>query len=403
MNFLLLGAGASKSYSVSPTGVRMPIAKDFFSTFDKLDISGHPWVLIDGLLDFIERVKKENPMDFFSRDVDIEELYTEIEENLNRYVGKDAGLERIMAFKSYTQLIFIFSAVINSIQNGPISRPHSALAKMLSNDDMVATFNWDTLMDRALNSETEWTTDYGYGFCPKSIYRNRWVPPNEKQPTSPLLIKLHGSVNWLSSHPMSPEKDVVLMQESAPDTVWIYESTEEPYACFAGRYTPGYEDFSYGYYPPNILDDRGRAAGAGRKLVSARLKLPWVPEGTASSEGLVSIPLIIPPVKQKNYNGYGMLFDNLWEKAQEGLTNAEHIIIIGYSFPRTDLKSNQLFLDAFLNRKNIPYITILDPYPERVAEKFRFEFGIPNSHLRVIKGFFTDETDVNELFSFQNS
>ncbi len=42
-----------------------------------------------------------------------------------------------------------------------------------------------------------------------------------------------------------------------------------------------------------------------------------------------------------------MLFDNLWEKAQEGLTNAEHIIIIGYSFPRTDLKSNQLFLDAF--------------------------------------------------------
>lgn len=65
MNFLLLGAGASKSYSVSPTGVRMPIAKDFFSTFDKLDISGHPWVLIDGLLDFIERVKKENPMDFF--------------------------------------------------------------------------------------------------------------------------------------------------------------------------------------------------------------------------------------------------------------------------------------------------------------------------------------------------
>ncbi len=33
------------------------------------------------------------------------------------------------------------------------------------------------------------------------------------------------------------------MQESAPDTVWIYESTEEPYACFAGRYTPGYEDF----------------------------------------------------------------------------------------------------------------------------------------------------------------
>lgn len=83
MKFLLLGAGASKAYSESPTGVRMPIAKDFFSTFSSLKISNNPWVLVDGLMDFIIRVKGENPAEFFSRDVDIEELYTEIEENLN--------------------------------------------------------------------------------------------------------------------------------------------------------------------------------------------------------------------------------------------------------------------------------------------------------------------------------
>lgn len=193
---------------------------------------------------------------------------------------------------------------------------------------------------------------------------------------------------------------MILTQESAPDTVWVYEGTSEPYACFAGRYTEGYEDFSYGYYPPNILDDRGRMVDDGHVLIRARMKLPWMAEGTASDKGLVSIPLIIPPVKKKNYHGYGMLFDNLWENAQVGIEKAEHIIIIGYSFPRTDLKSNKLFTDAFMNRKNIPYVTILDPQPERVAYKFKFELGIPDTHLRVLKGYFSDETDIDGLLKF---
>lgn len=61
-------------------------------------------------------------------------------------------------------------------------------------------------MDRALKNESEWNADNGYGFRPKSIYRNEWLTPNEIESKAPLLIKLHGSVNWLSSHPMSPKK-----------------------------------------------------------------------------------------------------------------------------------------------------------------------------------------------------
>ena len=301
MNLLLLGAGASKAYSESPTGLRMPIARDFFSTFERLELSSNPWVLIDGLLDYITEVKGENPIAFFGKNIDIEELYTEIEENLNLYKGKEATIDRIRAFKSYTQLIFIFSAVINEIQNGPISIPHLLLAKHLSPSDMVVTFNWDTLKDRALKHETQWVTDSGYGFAPKSIYRDEWMAPQQVQPNAPQLVKLHGSVNWLSSHPMSPEEDIELTQESAPDTVWVYESTIKPYSCFAGRYLDGYKELSFGYYPPNILNDPGKKVKDGHVLVRTRVKFPWVPEGTSSSDGLVSIPLIIPPVKEKNY------------------------------------------------------------------------------------------------------
>lgn len=80
-------------------------------------------------MDFVINIKPQNPIDFFSKDVDIEQLYTEIEENLNLYIGRDATFDRIIAFKAYTQLIFIFATTINSIQNRLVSRPHSSLVR----------------------------------------------------------------------------------------------------------------------------------------------------------------------------------------------------------------------------------------------------------------------------------
>lgn len=90
----------------------------------------------------------------------------------------------------------------------------------------------------------------------------------------------------------------------------------------------------------------------------------------------------------------------LARKEGKSLTPLQTIIIIGYSFPRTDLKSNQLFVDAFMNRRDIPYVTILDPQPEKVADKFRYELGIPDTHLRVFKDYFSEDTDFSQLLEF---
>lgn len=305
-----------------------------------------------------------------------------------------------MAFKPYTQLTFIFAAVLNEIQNGPPSPAHLALAGQLHSDDLVVTFNWDTLMDRAMNITGVWNADRGYGFLPRSIHRGTWQAPEDSESlVGPKLVKLHGSTNWLTSHPINAHAEYELTQEAAPDTVWVYESTTGPYACFAGRFMDGYQDFSYGYYPPNILDDPGRKAPDGRIIMRVRPKFPWVPEGTAPDKGVTSIPLIIPPVRHKKYSAFGTLFDELWKTAEYGIHSAEHIIVIGYSFPRTDYRSNKLFVSALLRRKDVPFVTVVDPAPEEIEHKMRMEFGIPTSHLRVRKQFLTESTDVAELFA----
>jgi hypothetical protein len=171
----------------------------------------------------------------------------------------------------------------------------------------------------------------------------------------------------------------------------------DPYATYAGRYMDGYEPFSYGYYPPNLPDDPGKSAPQGRVFFRARPKFPWVPEGGASDKGLPSMPLIIPPAKAKTYDLFGSLFKTIWSAAEDVLCEAEHIILIGYSFPRTDHQSNNLFKGAFSRRTSMPHVSIVDPYPGRPADKFRQEFGITDDHLSIYAEPFSETFDLNKM------
>ncbi|MGB7601246.1 MAG: hypothetical protein WBM24_13125 [Candidatus Sulfotelmatobacter sp.] len=188
-----------------------------------------------------------------------------------------------------------------------------------------------------------------------------------------------------------------MMQTSDPSTLYVYESTDKPYATYAGRYMEGYEPFSYGYYPPNLPDDSGKSAPEGRVFVRMRPKFPWTPEGSASDRGLPSMPLIIPPAKAKTYDLFGSLFKTIWSAAEDGLAQAEQIILIGYSFPRTDHQSNALFKTAFSRRTSMPRVSIIDPYPTRVADKFTQEFGIAEDHLFVYPEPFSEKFELNRV------
>ena len=119
----------------------------------------------------------------------------------------------------------------------------------------------------------------------------------------------------------------------------------------------------------------------------------------AGDEGLVSMPLIIPPVKDKTYDLFGDLFSHLWHAAEQALVTADRIVIIGYSFPRTDHRSNRLFTDAFRQRKSLPRVVIINPHPEYLYDKFRLEFGIPDDKLIINADYFSAEFPIEEALS----
>jgi len=374
MNVLLLGAGASKSYTESPTGQSMPVAKDFFRTFTKLKISNNPFVIIDAIIYYIEARKNTSISNYFNGDNNIEEFHSEIEEEYLAKLKTGNFSEYSLPQKVNSELVYLFASVINEIQNGPISRSHCNLANyLLSANDIILTFNWDTLMDRALKETTGWSTDNGYVVTPFKIYRDGWVLPKSYTDDSPKLIKLHGSTNWISSFVIYKEGQLVLSQAASPETFYVFESTVDPFPAYEGRYIAGYEPFSYGYYPPNIPDP-GKRADKGHVFLTMTRRPPSRPKVQGDERGLTSTPLIIPPVKNKSYHLYGSLFNKLWDEAEKALTKADHIIIIGYSFPKTDVQSNHLFINAFMKRNSLPRITIIDPFPSNIVEKFKYEF-----------------------------
>lgn len=245
----------------------MPIARDFFPTFFDLDIAANPWVLRDGLVHYLtQECGVDDPDAYLTSGVDIEALHSEIALKLAEYAKDTKALERIIYSKPYIQLIFLFAATLNEIANGPISSSHPDLAHFLDPEDVIITFNWDTLMERALMETGLWYVDDGYGVKPHSVFRDAWMEPAIRSPTSaPKIIKLHGSVNWLTAYPIYEGEELVLTHALPSESLFVYEHATKPYAAFAGRYIGGYAPLSCGYYPPNLTNVPGRAAPEGYK------------------------------------------------------------------------------------------------------------------------------------------
>jgi hypothetical protein len=401
MKVYLLGAGASRSYNDSPTGLRMPLARDFFQAFSKLAIHTNLWVLTGAIINYVSSSRGIPPEDFSIFADDIEELHSEVQNRLIDSIRNSDDLGIVEYGGISNQLVFLFASVINEIQNGPVSKAHLMIAQTMDPEDKILTFNWDTLMDRALAESSEWRTEFGYLVKPRLVHRGGWVA-SELQPTPtttvPILLKLHGSTNWISSYNIIEEGKISLIQSSDVSSFYAYESTDAPYATFAGRYMAGYAPFSYGYYPPNIPDDPGKRAKDGYVFVRFRPKFPWMPEGMTGDKGLVSMPLIIPPVKEKTYGLFGDLFKTIWSAAEDAIAEADHIIIIGYSFPRTDHRSSTLFARALARRKTMPRISIVDPTPDRAFHKMHIDLGISADQLSIYSEPFSSDFDFSAIY-----
>jgi hypothetical protein len=382
----ILGAGASHHYRMNKRGIRVPLANGFFEAFHSLPTSEGFQAHIGPLIEYLFHSRGVKPTEVSNWKENIEDFMTSIEQEIDNLRSKknsgatlsqEENEKGLYATAAFNNMAFIFANVINEAQNGPSFTAYHELIKFCCPNDSFITFNWDTLLDRALADSGCWSPNNGYGFTFDSILDGSWkseMDSSQVFDTNLKLLKLHGSTNWLTPItnivPFSLEYKSVIPEG---DKVFLYWHASLPYETYRGRWCGGYTETCYGYYPPSLpftaFSEESLAAPPGHVIIRMTPMGIFSPFKEPQDKALPSSPLLITPVRQKQYDKYASTIENIWQQSGAALATTERIVIIGYSFPDTDIKPMEMLRSTLASRKGEISIEIVDPYANDIAER----------------------------------
>jgi hypothetical protein len=188
---------------------------------------------------------------------------------------------------------------------------------------VIITFNYDDSLERELKRSDKWDISRGYGFPLNSVKRSSDV----------LVLKLHGSMNWLVS-----------VFGGATGGAFIVNP-----------------ESSFGNYPvihPADLNFLGYEELSGH---------------TYRSDG--AFPCLILPGRTKEFyydtsfgHEYAEFWDHLWSQAADALKRSDRIVVCGYSLLSVDERACDLLLRRSRKSKRIK--VVCGDQTERVASDF---------------------------------
>lgn len=306
----ILGAGASLAASKInhrsnkiPT-YQSPLDSEFPIRISALDLQRPNWVA----------EAKEKVVSNFRPDGEFEDFG--LEQSIIRQLGLLELFESLHPRRSRNQIspqkwLNLLSHLICTILRRARenrSKPYKTLIdKYFPSDkpieelsNRIITFNYDTLLDDHLLEDRDITDIYF------DTIRSRRDRPSKAKQNHPLLLKLHGSINWrcsendLKSIIEGPQEEIT---EYQVDRVWVDNSS-----------------------PPSPKDE-------------------------------VS-PFIMPPLPSKPITSI-KLFNWLWTRAYEYLYEAKELVIVGYSLPETDGVAEAMF--GSFHNNDLERIILVDP------------------------------------------
>ncbi|MFZ5650503.1 MAG: hypothetical protein ACOY4I_06580 [Bacillota bacterium] len=307
----ILGAGASAGSGRSFAGIDCPSAKNFFSAAGRVlkTLPGEGPESYYNLTFFLEKYFKLNFARLEKAGLDMQDVLTFLDLELEY---SDSGKEVKLLQRARGEFMDLLTLVFSKVISGPPCPYHTALASSLQKGDTVISFNYDLLMDSAVERAVQdWTPRTGYGL--KSTARGG--NPHQEPPV--YLLKPHGSFNWIHCK-----------------------------TCGRTHLLPPSQ--------PGL---------AGKSSVFNRI--------VGEPEDHLLERFIIPPSLKKDVHGKQM--QQIWLKASQALQKAKRIVVIGYSLPATDflvkrllyrsLSQNQRLLEfELVDRKNSGRNPLMDKY-----------------------------------------
>ena len=215
---------------------------------------------------------------------------------------------------------------------------HRRLANWLAPGDVVISFNYDLLIDRALRETGRWLPEDGYRLSFHKIGSRKgkdmeWRDPSDSR-SDVSLLKLHGSLNWL--YPRTPWETLYKLNMYGADL----PVARDALYCLEDL-NPAFED-DFPVYEWWARYEHDDAQG---------------------SYDLHS--LIVPPSISKPYHNFEHAIGPLWAKALRALLDqTTDIYLIGYSLRRDDLRAWWLFRKAAAESAHLRNVFVVNPSDE---------------------------------------
>ncbi|MCK4815279.1 hypothetical protein KA005_05880 [bacterium] len=303
----ILGAGSSIGHS---KGI-FPSITGFFKAAKRLEIGSRKE--FRQVLDYAKEATGRNLASEGSN-FDIEAFFTHIEIELERNPSPVLLAIREQLLKLIQNVFLGLSAKIA----GNIGEYQDLVAK-LQQSDTIITFNWDLLLDNALNRER--------------ILAERYKKIDDKDVLTGYYWQF---IYQLSAFGEMTMKHVVV---DAPYQKWDTDR---------GYYLKAHGSIDWFY----CSNEHCRAS----RKVFPLLEPDKTHSCSECHESLSS--LVIPPVLNKGYRRYPLI-RRIWNVAAKELSVSDEIVVWGYSLPNTDFYAHWLLSQA--RKSQLGKLTIINP------------------------------------------
>jgi len=282
-------------------------------------------------------------------------------EHLLSYLISDwpwkSSVERDLDHALYKAFVYEISKALSTIEDQPLPLHFQEFIQFLFVDEnnKIVSLNYDYLPQKlnALYSRPteevmmpgiDMQIEYRYQVSRKTSHEVPWVAESLEAPANKKMKRLTVSREWLS-------------------TVTTEEFTEV--ATKAGyKPNPSGSLFTFDFDPATVLSFLQVARptpnappwtpGTG-KVMHLHGSMLWRDESGTSTiritdvDGIThseQIPAIVPPVLDKSQHYAAGRLRTQWEAAHNAIQRAEEIVVIGFSFPPTDMSCQFLFRSA---------------------------------------------------------
>lgn len=267
----------------------------------------------------------------------------------------DRDLDRAL----YKALTYEISNCLSSIPTQPLAEVHQYFVRFLGNENnRIVTLNYDTLVQ---DLYSQYSLPKGEDYSRLRIYVEDVFDEEQRTaPENPWFLEDVRDDDYIKMK-LTVRRDFISQVEPA-QFVELIESTK---CAIWSTYSP--ENLLLKYKVGDKFKPKAMDRAFDERILKLHGSIAWHEDSAEATIRVLDndgnmkwerIPIIVPPVLDKSQHFAIGRLRAQWANAHLALEQADEIVIVGFSFPATDISCQFLFKSALKSRDKVRVVVV---------------------------------------------